>query len=41
MIEAGVLDPLKVTRTALENAASVASTFLTLDAVITFEEDEE
>ena len=34
MIEAGVLDPVKVTRTALENASSVAITFLSLDAVI-------
>lgn len=35
---AGVVDPLKVTRTALKNAASVAVTFLSLDAVI-FEEE--
>jgi chaperonin GroEL len=37
LIMAGVIDPVKVTRTALKNAASVATTFLTLDAVI-FEE---
>jgi chaperonin GroEL len=37
LITAGVIDPVKVTRTALKNAASVATTFLTLDAVI-FEE---
>jgi len=34
MLEAGIIDPVKVTRTALQNAASVAMTFLTLDAVI-------
>lgn len=34
MLEAGVIDPAKVTRLALEHAASVARTFLTLDAVI-------
>jgi chaperonin GroEL len=39
LIEAGVIDPVKVTRTALKNAASVATTFLTLDAVI-FDEEE-
>lgn len=32
--DAGLLDPLKVTRTALENAASVASTVLTTESVI-------
>lgn len=39
LIDAGVIDPVKVTRTALKNATSVATTFLTLDAVV-FEEDE-
>lgn len=34
MIETGIVDPVKVSRTALKNAASVASTFLSLDAVI-------
>ena len=34
MISSGIIDPLKVTRTALENAASVAGTFLSLDAVV-------
>jgi chaperonin GroEL len=34
MVAAGIIDPVKVTRTALQNAASVAVTFLTLDAVI-------
>ena len=34
MIEAGVVDPAKVTRSALQNAASVASLFLTTEAVV-------
>lgn len=34
MIEMGVLDPTKVTRTALQNAASVASLILTTDCMI-------
>ena len=34
MIEMGVLDPTKVTRTALQNAASVASLFLTTECMI-------
>lgn len=34
MIEAGIVDPTKVTRSALQNAASVASLFLTTEAVV-------
>jgi chaperonin GroEL len=34
MLEAGILDPAKVTRTALQNAASIASLLLTTDALI-------
>ncbi|SHE55641.1 chaperonin GroEL [Lampropedia hyalina DSM 16112] len=34
LIELGILDPTKVTRTALQNAASVASLLLTTEAVI-------
>lgn len=34
MIEAGVVDPTKVTRSALQNAASVAAMFLTTEAVV-------
>ena len=34
LVAAGVVDPVKVTRTALKNAASVAITFLSLDAVV-------
>ena len=34
MIEAGILDPAKVTRSALQNATSVASTFLTTESAV-------
>ena len=34
LVEQGVLDPAKVTRTALQNAASVASLILTTEAII-------
>ena len=34
MIESGIVDPAKVTRSALQNAASVAAMFLTTEAVI-------
>jgi chaperonin GroEL len=41
MIEAGIIDPAKVTRGALENAASIASMILTTEALITdIKEDE-
>lgn len=35
MIEAGVIDPAKVTRGALENAASIAAMILTTEALVT------
>ena len=35
MYEMGIIDPLKVTRTALENAVSVAVTILSTNAIIT------
>jgi len=35
MVDAGIIDPTKVTRTALQNATSVASTLLTTEAVVT------
>ena len=35
MVEAGVIDPTKVTRTALENASSIAALLLTTEAVVT------
>ncbi|MBA0127723.1 chaperonin GroEL [Haloechinothrix alba] len=34
LIEAGVIDPAKVTRSALQNAASIAALFLTTEAVV-------
>jgi chaperonin GroEL len=34
MIKAGIVDPTKVTRSALQNAASVSSTFLTTEAAV-------
>ena len=34
MVDAGILDPVKVTRSALQNATSVASTYLTTEAVV-------
>ncbi len=40
MVEAGILDPVKVTRSALQNATSVASTLLTTESVVaTIKED--
>ncbi|GIW94350.1 MAG: 60 kDa chaperonin 3 [Pirellulaceae bacterium] len=41
LVEAGVIDPVKVVRTALENAASVASLLLTSDALIAEKPKEE
>jgi chaperonin GroEL len=42
MFDAGIIDPTKVTRSALENAASIAGLMLTTEAMITNikEEDE-
>ena len=34
MVEAGIIDPVKVTRTALQNATSIASTLLTTESVV-------
>lgn len=34
MVESGILDPVKVTRTALQNATSVAATLLTTESVV-------
>ena len=34
MIEAGIIDPAKVTRSALQNATSIASTLLTTESVV-------
>jgi chaperonin GroEL len=35
MIEAGIIDPTKVTRSALQNAASVAALMITTEALVT------
>jgi len=34
MVDNGILDPAKVTRSALQNATSVASTLLTTESVV-------
>ncbi len=41
MFEAGIVDPTKVTRSALQNAASVASMLLTTEAAVVDEPKEE
>ena len=41
MIEAGVIDPTKVTRSALQNASSIASLLLTTEAIVTDKPDKE
>jgi chaperonin GroEL len=41
LMKSGVIDPKKVTRIAIENAASIAGMFLTTEAVIVDEEKEE
>ena len=40
LVERGIIDPTKVSRSALENAASVASMILTTYSLITQEEEE-
>lgn len=40
MIETGIVDPAKVTRSALQNAASVAAMFLTTEAVVADQPEE-
>ena len=34
MVSSGIVDPTKVTRSALENAASIASTLLTTESLV-------
>jgi chaperonin GroEL len=34
MVKKGIIDPTKVTRTALQNAASIATLLLTTDALV-------
>ncbi len=41
MVKAGIIDPTKVTRTALQNAASIASLLLTTEAMVTEIPEEE
>ena len=41
MVGAGIIDPTKVTRLALENAASIASLLLTTEAVVADELEDE
>ena len=41
MLAAGILDPVKVTRSALQNAASVASMILTTECLVTDIKSEE
>jgi len=41
LVAAGIIDPTKVTRLALENAASIAGLLLTTEAVISDEPDED
>ena len=41
MFKAGIIDPVKVTRSALQNAASIAGMFLTTDTLITDAPEEE
>ena len=41
LVKAGVIDPTKVTRTALQNAASVATLLLTSDALVAEKPKEE
>jgi chaperonin GroEL len=41
MIEAGIIDPTKVTRTALQNASSIASLMITTEALITDKPEEQ
>ncbi len=40
MLEAGIVDPAKVTRSALQNAASIASTVLTTESVVSDKKEE-
>ena len=35
MVESGIIDPTKVTRSVLQNAASVAATLLTTESIVT------
>jgi chaperonin GroEL len=41
MVQAGIIDPTKVTRSALENAASIAGMILTTEVLVVEEPEEE
>ena len=41
MVKFGVIDPTKVTRSALENAASIAGLLLTTEAIVTDKPEKE
>ena len=41
LVQAGVIDPTKVTRTALQNAASIAGLLLTTEALIVEKKEKE
>jgi len=41
MVERGIIDPVKVTRSAVENAASIGAMILTTEALITDIPEEE
>jgi chaperonin GroEL len=40
MVEAGIVDPTKVTRSALQNAASIAASVLTTEALVVYQKEE-
>ena len=40
MVTTGIVDPVKVTRSALQNASSIASTVLTTEAVVADKKEE-
>jgi chaperonin GroEL len=40
MVACGIVDPTKVTRSALQNAASIASTILTTESVVCDKKEE-
>ena len=41
LVQAGVIDPTKVTRTALQNAASIAGLLLTTEAIVVEKKEKE
>jgi chaperonin GroEL len=41
MVQAGILDPAKVTRSALQHAASISSLILTTECIVTDRPEEE